>query len=66
MLPLANLTDALATLIFSNIYEKQSLLEECSVEKRAETIIKDLETRLEMLSITARKRESIINKRNLN
>ena len=60
------LTDALGTLIFSNIFEKQMLLEEPSIEKRAEIIIKDLQTRLDIVSVTAGKRSGILDKRNLN
>ena len=65
-LPLDSLTDALATLIFSNVFDKQSLLEEPDVKKRAETIIKDLQTRIDIISVTSRKRNQIIDKRNLN
>lgn len=65
-LPLDSLTDALATLIFSNVFDKQSLLEEPDVKKRAESIIKDLQTRIDIISITSRKRHEIIEKRNLN
>lgn len=65
-LPLDSLTDALATLIFSNVFDKQSLLEEPDVKKRAETIIKDLQTRIDIISVTSRKRHEILEKRNLN
>lgn len=65
-LPLENLTDALASLIFPNVFDKQRLLEETNVQKRAEIVINDLETRLEMISITSQKRSEIIKKRNLN
>ena len=65
-LPLDSLTDALATLILSNIFDKQTLLEEPSVDNRAEAIIKDLETRLDIVSVTSKKRFKIIDKRNLN
>lgn len=65
-LPLENLTDALASLIFQNVFDKQRLLEETNVQKRSEIIINDLQTRLEMISITSQKRNEIINKRNLN
>jgi len=61
-----SLTDALATLIFSNVFEKQVLLEELNVHKRAEIIIRDLETRLEIISITSSKRNEIKKKRHLN
>ncbi len=65
-LPLENLTDALASLIFPNVFDKQRLLEETNVQRRSEIIINDLQTRLEMISITSQKRSEIINKRNLN
>jgi len=65
-LPLENLTDALASLIFPNVFDKQRLLEETNVQKRAEIDLNDLQTRIEMISITSQKRSEIINKRNLN
>lgn len=65
-LPLENLTDALGSLIFPNVFDKQMLLEETNVQKRAEIIINDLQSRLDMISITSQKRSEIINKRNLN
>jgi Lon protease-like protein len=65
-LPLENLTDALGSLIFPNVFDKQKLLEEISVEKRAEIIIKDLHSKLEMISITSQKRSEIKKKRHLN
>ncbi len=65
-LPLENLTDALGSLIFPNVFDKQILLEETNVQKRAEIIINDLQSRLDMISITSQKRSEIINKRNLN
>jgi len=65
-LPLENLTDALASLIFSNVFDKQRLLEETNLRKRAEIIIDDLQTRLEIVSITSHKRNEIMEKRNLN
>ena len=65
-LPLENLTDALGSLIFSNVFDKQRLLEETNVQKRAEIIINDLQTRLEIISITSEKRKEITNKRHLN
>jgi len=65
-LPLENLTDALGSLIFPNVFDKQKLLEETNVQKRAEIIINDLQSRLDMISITSQKRSEIINKRNLN
>lgn len=65
-LPLDSLTDALGTLIFSNVFDKQCLLEEPSVENRAKILINDLETRLEIISVTSSKKNRIINKRHLN
>jgi hypothetical protein len=65
-LPLENLTDALASLIVSNVFEKQDLLAEANVKKRAEMILNTLEVRLRVLSITSKKRNQIIEKRNLN
>jgi len=65
-LPLHSLTDALGTLIFSNVFDKQMLFEEPCVENRARILIKDLETRLEIISITSGKRSEIIKKRHLN
>ncbi len=65
-LPLENLTDALASMIFPNVFDKQVLLEEMDVQKRAEFIINDLKSRLEMISITSQKRSEIVDKRNLN
>jgi Lon protease-like protein len=65
-LPLENLTDTLGSLIFPNVFDKQTLLEETNVEKRAEIIIKDLQSRLEMISITSQKISEIKNKRHLN
>ncbi len=65
-LPLENLTDALANLIFPNVFDKQKVLEEVDVQKRAQIIIDDLNSRLEMISITSQKRKEIVDKRNLN
>ncbi|MGH7806756.1 MAG: LON peptidase substrate-binding domain-containing protein, partial [Thermodesulfobacteriota bacterium] len=65
-LTLGNLTDALASLIVSNVFEKQELLEENNVQERGEKILNNLATRLEIISLTSRKRNEIIQKRNLN
>ncbi|GJM16719.1 MAG: ATP-dependent protease [Thermodesulfobacteriota bacterium] len=65
-LPLENLTDALGSLIFPNVFDKQILLEETNVQKRSEIIINDLQSRLDMISITSQKRSEIVDKRNLN
>ncbi|MGH7807606.1 MAG: LON peptidase substrate-binding domain-containing protein [Thermodesulfobacteriota bacterium] len=65
-LSLGNMTDALASLIVSNVFEKQKLLEEDSVQERGEKILNNLETRLEIATLTSRKRNQILQKRNLN
>lgn len=65
-LPLANLTDVMASLIFTNIFEKQSFLEVTDVEKRASMLIDSLETRLHNAEITSKRIDSIVNTRNLN
>jgi Lon protease-like protein len=65
-LPLECLTDALASLIVSNIFDRQELLAEPNVKRRAEKIISYLETRLQVVSITSKKRNEILEKRNLN
>jgi ATP-dependent Lon protease len=65
-LPLECLTDALASLIVSNIFDRQELLAEPNVKRRAEKIIGYLETRLQVVSITSKKRNEILEKRNLN
>ncbi len=65
-LSLGNMTDALASLIVSNVFEKQKLLEEDNVQERGEKILNNLETRLEIASLTSRKRNQILQKRNLN
>jgi Lon protease-like protein len=65
-LPLESLTDALASLIISNVFEKQELLEEINVQKRAEKILSHLETKVEVISIVAKRRNQILEKRNLN
>jgi len=65
-LPLENLTDALASLICPNVFDKQRLLEETNVHKRAEIIINDLQTRLDIVSITIRKKKTIAERRDLN
>ncbi len=65
-LKLAHLTDALTSLLISNVFQKQQFLEETDVQKRAEMLISFLQTRLEIISITSRKRNEIIEKRGLN
>ena len=65
-LPLENLTDVLASILISNIFEKQLLLEETNVEIRANMLITFLETKLKVISITAGRSNSILEKRSLN
>ena len=65
-LPLGNLTDVMASVIFTNIFEKQSFLEETDVEKRARMLINSIETRLQNAKITSSRINSIVNTRNLN
>ena len=65
-LSLENLTDALAPLIVSNVLQKQTFLEEINVLKRAEKVQENLETKLEIVSITSRKKSAILEKRHLN
>ena len=65
-LPLGNLTDVMASVIFTNIFEKQSFLEETNVEERARMLINSIETRLQNAKITSSRIDSIVNTRNLN
>lgn len=65
-LSLGKLTDILASVLITNVFEKQKYLEELNVDKRAEMIITFLEARLKVLSITSSRKNEIINKRNLN
>ena len=65
-LPLGNLTDVLASVLLTNVFDKQSLLEETEIDKRAERLIGILETRLKFASITSRRSDSILDTRNLN
>ncbi|MGI9553454.1 MAG: LON peptidase substrate-binding domain-containing protein, partial [Thermodesulfobacteriota bacterium] len=66
MLPLENLTDVLASVLISNVVEKQLLLQETDVEIRARKLIAFLETRLKVISVTYGRADSILEKRNLN
>ena len=61
-----NLTDVLTPLIISNVYQRQELLEEINILKRAERILEQLETKLEIISITSKKINSILESRHLN
>jgi uncharacterized protein len=65
-LPLESLTDAFASLSISNVFEKQELLEETNVLKRAERILPHLEAKLQVISIVEKRRNQILEKRNLN
>jgi Lon protease-like protein len=65
-LPLENLTDVMASVIFTNIFDKQSFLEETDVDKRAVMLIESMETRLRYAEITSKRKDSIINTRDLN
>jgi len=65
-LPLENLTDVMASVILTNIFEKQSFLEETDIDKRAAMLIESMETRLQYAAITSKRKDSIINTRNLN
>src|SRR3970282_1515729 len=65
-LPLENLIDAIASTSVSNVFEKQELLEEINVQKRAENILTHLETKVEVISVVAKRRNQIVEKRNLN
>ena len=65
-LPLENLIDAIASTSVSNVFEKQELLEEINVQKRAENILTHLEAKVEVISIVAKRRNQIVEKRNLN
>ena len=66
LLPLDNLTDVLASVLITNIFEKQQLLEETKVETRTRMLISFLETRLKAISIISGKSNSILEKRKLN
>lgn len=66
LLPIENLTDVLASVLIPNVFEKQLFLEETNVEERAKRLITFLETRLKVISITSGRRDSIMEKRNLN
>lgn len=65
-LPLGKLTDVLASVLITNVFEKQKYLEELSIYKRAEMINSFLDARLKVLSITSSRKEEIAKKRNLN
>ena len=65
-LSLGRLTDVLASVLISNVFEKQKLLEELNINQRAMEIASFLEDRLRVLEITSQRRDEILEKRNLN
>lgn len=65
-LPLGKLTDVLASVLITNVFEKQRFLEELNIYKRAEMINSFLEARIKVLSITSSRKDDIAKKRNLN
>lgn len=66
-LGLEQISDAIAATQFSNVYEKQDLLEESDIEMRANKVLSHLETKYEVVSIMERKKSSLITeKRHLN
>jgi ATP-dependent Lon protease len=65
-LALGTLTDSITPQIVSNVFHMQEFLEEANVLKRADKILGHLETKLEIISITSKRRNSILEKRNLN
>ncbi|MGH7884298.1 MAG: LON peptidase substrate-binding domain-containing protein [Thermodesulfobacteriota bacterium] len=65
-LSLGKLTDILASVLISNVFEKQKFLEELNIDKRAEMIFSFLEARSKMLAVTSARQSEIVNKRNLN
>ena len=65
-LSLAKLTDILASVLITNVFEKQKYLEELNVTKRAEMMLSFLEARLKMIEITSGRQSDIVKKRNLN
>lgn len=65
-LPIERLTDAIASSVISNVFEKQYLLEEPNVEKRAARILNYLETKFRAISLVNKLGNRIIDKRNFN
>ena len=65
-LSLGRLTDVLASVLISNVFEKQKFLEELNINQRAMQIAMFLEDRLRVLEITSTRRDEILEKRNLN
>lgn len=65
-LPLENLTDAVASSVISNVFEKQLLLEETNVQRRAERVLDHLETKFKIMSMVKGRSAQILEKRNFN
>ena len=65
-LPIERLTDTIASSIISNVFEKQYLLEEPNVEKRAARILDYLETKFKAISLVNKAGNRIVDKRNFN
>lgn len=65
-LPIERLTDTIASSVISNVFEKQYLLEEPNVEKRAARILDYLETKFKAIALVNKVGNGIIDKRNYN
>jgi len=65
-LPLEYLLDVIASTQLSNVFEKQNLLQEMSLRKRAEKVIEHIETKFEVVSIIKHRRKAILEKRSQN
>jgi Lon protease-like protein len=65
-LALATLTDCITPQIVSNVFHMQEFLEETNVFRRADMILEQLEAKLEIISVTSKKRNAILEKRHLN
>ncbi len=65
-LGLGTLTDCITPQIVSNVFHLQQFLEEANVIRRTDMIIEQLQTRLEIISITSNKKSTILEKRHLN
>lgn len=65
-LPLGILTDVLSSVLMTNIFDRQKMLEELSTARRAERLIDFIETRLRIFSVTSRMKKEIRATRKLN
>lgn len=65
-LPIENLADAVASSVISNVFEKQILLEETNVQRRAERVLDHLETKFKIMSMVKGRSAQILEKRNFN